>query len=101
MVLGDLFFGTPKNHLEKCKIVPTFLRSSPQQEDNLMRISLADSWANGFNKWCDMHDAGRTDGGCAGADDTIIIPDRDLDHALLTPPERPHQPWLVPGVGVL
>jgi hypothetical protein len=57
-----------------------------------MRISLADSCTNGFNKWCDAHDAGRKDDGRAGADDIVIIVDRDLDQAVMTPPELPHRP---------
>jgi len=36
-----------------------------------MYISLTASCANGFNKWCNAHDAGREDGR-VGADDTVI-----------------------------
>jgi hypothetical protein len=71
------------------------------QEDSLMRISLADSCANGFNKWCDMHDSGQEDDGRGGAYGTIIIADQDPDQAVVTPPKWPHRPSLVPGVGTL
>ncbi len=65
-----------------------------------MRISLADSSAIGFNKWCEAHDSGRKDKSEPDAGD-IATSDQDTDHALMTPPERPHRPWLVPGVGTL
>jgi hypothetical protein len=58
-----------------------------------MRISLADSRADGFRKWSDAHPAIST------ADNASIAADQDLDLPILTPPERPHIPWLVPGVG--
>jgi len=63
-----------------------------------MRISLADSRAGGFKKWSDAHPAIST------ADNAIVAADQDLDLPILTlpiltPPERPHLPWLVPGVG--
>ena len=62
-----------------------------------MYISLADSCANGFNKWCEAHDVGRKDHGRTN----IIIADEDADPVVMTPPERPHRPWLVPGAGTL
>ncbi len=65
-----------------------------------MRISLADSWARGFNKWCEAHDAGRNGEGRAVAGDVAISHQKN-DLAVMTPPERPHRPWLVPGVGTL
>jgi hypothetical protein len=65
-----------------------------------MRISLADSCASGFNKWCDAHDGGRDKDGRAGTND-IFVEDQTVDHAVMTPPERPHRPWLVPGAGTL
>ena len=65
-----------------------------------MRISLADSSARGFNKWCKTHDSGRTDHRDADTGD-IAISDQNTDHPIMTPPERPHRPWLVPGVGTL
>jgi hypothetical protein len=56
-----------------------------------MRISLADSRANGFRKWSDAHPAIST------ADSAIIAADADLDLPRLAAPELPHLPWLVPG----
>ena len=64
-----------------------------------MRISLADSWARGFNKWCEAHDGGRNEEGRAVASDVALLD--ETGDAVMTPPERPHQPWLVPGVGTL
>jgi len=66
-----------------------------------MRISLAGSCANDFNKWCEVHDAGRKGDSRTGGDDAVIIANQDHDQAVMTPPERPHRPWLVPGVGTL
>ncbi len=65
-----------------------------------MRISLADSCANGFNKWCDTHDAGRQGDGRARAGG-MIVADQAADQVVMTPPQRPHRPWLVPGAGTL
>ena len=65
-----------------------------------MRISLADSSARGFNKWCETYDSGRKDHRDAGTGD-IATSDQNTGHAVMTPSERPHRPWLVPGVGTL
>jgi hypothetical protein len=56
-----------------------------------MRIPLADSRASGFKKWSDAHPAIST------ADNPITAGDADLDLPRVTPAERPHFPWLVPG----
>jgi len=37
----------------------------------------------------------------AAADDGAVAADPDLDGTVTTLPERPHRPWLVPGVGRL
>jgi len=66
-----------------------------------MHISLAASHANGFNKWCAAHDAGRKHDGRPVAADLAVMVDQDLDSAVTAPPERPHRPWLVPGAGTL
>jgi hypothetical protein len=65
-----------------------------------MRISLADSCASGFNKWCAAHDSGRKEDSRTNADN-VVIADQAVDHVVTTPPERPHRPWLVPGAGTL
>jgi hypothetical protein len=63
-----------------------------------MRISLAESNRNGFNKWCAAHDAGSGDDGRL---DAVDIVDQAIETAVMTPPEQPHRPWLVPGAGTL
>ncbi len=68
--------------------------------DDRVHISLSDSFAHGFNKWCAAHDAGRKANSRAGADN-ITIADKDADDLVTTPPGGPHRPWLVPGVGTL
>jgi hypothetical protein len=65
-----------------------------------MRISLADSCANGFNKWCSVHDAGGKEDSRTRSDN-VIVADQAVDHVVTTPAERPHRPWLVPGAGTL
>lgn len=65
-----------------------------------MHISLAASHANGFNKWCAAHDAGRKHDGRAGAVDLVMV-DQHLDSAVTAPPEQPHRRWLAPGAGTL
>lgn len=66
-----------------------------------MYISLADSLAKGFRKWADVHQPDRKIDDRAGGGDAAIIADLDADGAVLTPPERAHCPWLVPGEGRL
>lgn len=66
-----------------------------------MYISLADSLTKGFRRWADAHQPDRKiddrpSGGAAAS-----IADSDVDDVVLTPPERPHRPWLVPGEGRL
>jgi hypothetical protein len=65
-----------------------------------MYISLADSRASGFNKWCEVHDSGRKVQICGAAED-IILAHEDADPVVMAPPELQHRPWLVPGAGTL
>jgi hypothetical protein len=65
-----------------------------------MRISLADSYARGFNKWCAAHDPGCDNDGRTPAD-TVILASAIVYEAVISPPDRPHRPWLVPGAGTL
>ena len=68
-----------------------------------MYISLAHSRANGFRRWSDAHQplcsADHHHGGFARGDATAIVALNSDDVVLLTAPERPHGPWLIPGVG--
>jgi hypothetical protein len=57
-----------------------------------MRISLSQSRASGFRKWSDAHPA---------KPDPLSGNGQDLDYPMIMPVERPHLPWLVPGVGRL
>jgi len=61
----------------------------------LMYISLTDSNTKGFRKWSDAHTP-KID-----KDVRADAADPDLDNRVMTSPERPHQPWLVPGAGRL
>lgn len=66
-----------------------------------MYISLADSLAKGFRKWADAHQPDIKIDDRAGRGDAAIIANLDAGDAILTPPERVHCPWLVPGEGRL
>ena len=66
-----------------------------------MYISLRDRYSNGFKKWSDAHQPQINKDVRAGEDDGAVVADPDLDNRVMTSPERPHCPWLVPGVGRL
>jgi hypothetical protein len=62
----------------------------------IMTIFLNASGANGFKKWSIAHPPSSND------DETpIAIAVPALDEPIMTPPEQPHRPWLVPGWGTL
>jgi hypothetical protein len=56
-----------------------------------MRISLADSCTNGFNKWCSIHDAGRGENDRDGA---VVIIDADQDVGRAATPSGRSDPGL-------
>jgi len=64
-----------------------------------MYISLADSRASGFNKWCEVHDPSHKAHIRGGADHIILAHEDDM--VVIAPPELPHRPWLVPSAGAL
>ena len=67
-----------------------------------MYISLRESCAKGFMKWFDAHQpllSTKDDDGDVAIGDAIAIASLKIDYAVMTPPELPHGPWLVPGVG--
>ena len=66
-----------------------------------MYISLRDSCAKGFKKWSDAHQPEIENDIRAGEGDGVGAADPDLENKVMTSPERPHRPWLVPGVGTL
>jgi hypothetical protein len=37
----------------------------------------------------------------AGEGDEMLATEPDIDNGVMTSPERPHRPWLVPGAGRL
>jgi hypothetical protein len=66
-----------------------------------MYISLRESRANGFMKWFDAYQLLSTtkdDDGDVAIGDAIAIAGLNSDYAVMTLPELPHGPWLVPGV---
>lgn len=66
-----------------------------------MFISSTDGRTKRFRKWSgacapEIDKDVRVDEG-----DGEVVADFDLDNRVMTSPERPHQPWLVPGTGRL
>lgn len=74
-----------------------------------MQTSLKDSCTKGFMKWSEacQPEIDRIDKDArANEDDGEVAADPDLnnwelDNRVVTLSERPHRPWLVPGVGRL
>jgi hypothetical protein len=62
-----------------------------------MYISPRDS----FKKWLDPHQPRINKDVRAGESYGVVATDPDLDNRMMTSPELPHRPWLVPGVGRL
>jgi hypothetical protein len=66
-----------------------------------MYISPRGSCAKGVKKWSDAHQPEINKDVCAGEGYGVFAIDPDLDNRVMTSPERPHRPWLVPGAGRL
>jgi hypothetical protein len=66
-----------------------------------MYISLRDSYTKGFKKWSDAHQPEIKNDARAGERYAVVAADPGLDNRVMTSPEQPHRPWLVPGVGRL
>jgi hypothetical protein len=66
-----------------------------------MYISLGDSCTKGSKKWSDAHQPENHKDVYAGEGYWVVATDPNLDSRVMTSPERPHRPWLVPGVGRL
>jgi hypothetical protein len=65
-----------------------------------MYISLAESCATGFRRWSDAHPPyGNDNEGDVARLDALACADLGIEYAVITPPEGPRAPWLVPGVG--
>jgi hypothetical protein len=67
-----------------------------------MYISLSDSCiGDSKKKWPGAHQPEIKNDVRAGEDHGVAATGPDLDDKVMTSPERPHRPWLVPGVGRL
>ncbi len=65
-----------------------------------MYISLAESCAKGFRRWSDAHQSSGNDNESDVARrDAPACAALDTEDVVMTPPEGPSAPWLVPGVG--
>ena len=67
-----------------------------------MKNSQATNSAGGFRNWSLSHPpaAGSQDDHPPGAT-AVALTDREPDEPIMAPPEQPHRPWLVPGMGTL
>jgi hypothetical protein len=65
-----------------------------------MYIALEDRCSKGFRKWSDVYRPEINKNVRADEADENITADSDLDR-VMTSPEPPHRPWLVPGTGRL
>jgi hypothetical protein len=66
-----------------------------------MYISLENSCTKDFSKWPDVYRPGIDKDVRADEADGNAAAASDLDNRVMTLPERPHRPWLVPGAGRL
>ncbi len=66
-----------------------------------MYISFEDSCTNDFSKWPGVYHPEIAKDVRADEADGDVAGNTDLDNQLMTPPERPHRPWLVPGAARL
>ena len=67
-----------------------------------MQISQPASLALGFKNWSIARPPPNSDRDDNPRGATPIAPtDPDLDDRVFAPPEQPHRPWLVPGLGTL
>ena len=54
----------------------------------------------GFRKWSEAHEP-KIAAARAAAGEAAVIAAPEVDQAVTTPKEQPHQPWLVPGINTL
>ena len=66
-----------------------------------MYISLKDSCSKGFKKWADAHQPEIKNDRGAREGNGLAAAGPDQDNLVMTSPDRPHRPWLVPGGGTL
>ena len=64
-----------------------------------MHISSEDSCTKDFSKWRDVYRPESAKDVRADEDDGDVAGDND--NRVMSSPERPHRPWLVPGAGRL
>jgi hypothetical protein len=66
-----------------------------------MTISRVSNLATGFRKWSTAHPPAGNDNDHPGGATPIALTAPKLDNQVIAPPEQPHRPWLVPGMGTL
>lgn len=67
-----------------------------------MTVSQGVNPVNGFRKWSIAPvPASNDDGDYPGDATPLFLAEPELDEPIMAPPEQPHRPWLVPGMGTL
>jgi hypothetical protein len=89
-----------RHRLEKLKIVPISIEQEIAGITS-MYISLEDSCTMDLSKWPGVYHPESAKDVRADEADGDVAGDTDLDNRVMTSPERPHRPWLVPGAGRL
>ena len=64
-------------------------------------ISLKDSCTKGFRKWSDVYEPEINKDIRADEVGREVDANLDLDNRVMSPADRAHRPWLVPGAGTL
>src|SRR5215469_13839578 len=87
--------------VEKFSIVSIYIGPKFKIRDAPMYIRPKVERTTGLKKRSNVHQPEISKDVGAAADDGAVAADPDLDGTVTTLPERPHRPWLVPGVGRL
>jgi hypothetical protein len=66
-----------------------------------MYISLKDSCTKGSRKWSDVYEPEINKDIRADEVGREVDANLDLDNRVMSPADRAHRPWLVPGAGTL
>ena len=66
-----------------------------------MTMSQVSSLATGFRKWSVAHPPASNDDDHPGGATPIALSAPEFDDQVNAPPEQPHRPWLVPGMGAI
>ena len=66
-----------------------------------MKKSQTANFSDGFRQWSVIRPSAANDDDYPGGATPIALTDPAPDDPIIVPPEQPHRPWLVPGMGTL